>query len=367
MTANRRPSGPSNDSPGNGSPGNGGPGNGGSGGGPGGGGPGGGGPSGGWAGRFEDELLRLGLQPGRARQLTEETAQQAAESATAPDPLFGPAHLYARHLLTELNTAPHPAIANPNPRPNPGPGRGPGPDPGRGSGLGGGNGPGSSGPGGSSGLNPGSGLGPIRGPGPGPGAVRLRLTGVSKRYRRRTVFSDVDLTVRAGEVTAIVGANGCGKSTLLRICAGLVRPSGGTVQRSRRVGFVPQDGGTAGWLTAGEHFTLFGAAAGLASRRARSTGEHLAARLAWRPAHDQLAQHLSGGTRQKLNLVLGELHAPDLLLLDEPYQGFDQGTYLDFWRQVHAWRDAGKAVVVVTHLLHDLQHVDHVYDLGAAA
>jgi len=278
------------------------------------------GPSG-WPGRFEDELLRLGVQPVRARQLTEETAQQAAESAAAPDALFGPAHLYARHLLTELNTAPHPGF---------------GPDP--------------------------SNLGLRHGPGP----VRLRLTGVSKRYRRRTVFSNVDLTVRAGEVTAIVGANGCGKSTLLRICAGLVRPSGGTVQRTRRVGFVPQDGGTAGWLTAQEHFALFGAAAGLASGRARSTGEHLAGRLAWRPTRDQLAQHLSGGTRQKLNLVLGELHAPDLLLLDEPYQGFDQGTYLDFWQQVHAWRHAGKAVVVVTHLLHDLQHVDHVYDLGAA-
>ena len=271
-------------------------------------------PASGWAGRFEDELLRLGLQQGRARQLTEETVQQAAESATAPDALFGPAHLYARHLLTELNTAPHPTPA-----------------------------------------------------GAGPGPVRLRLTGVTKRYRRRTVFSNVDLTVRAGEVTAVVGANGCGKSTLLRICAGLVCPSGGTVQRTRRVGFVPQDGGTAGWLTAGEHFTLFGAAAGLASRRARSTGDHLAGRLAWRPAHGQLAQHLSGGTRQKLNLVLGELHAPDLLLLDEPYQGFDQGAYLDFWQQVLAWRGAGKAVVVVTHLLHDLQHVDHVYDLGAVA
>jgi ABC-type multidrug transport system ATPase subunit len=264
----------------------------------------------GWDSRFESELRRLGVQPGRARQLAEETAQQAAECAAAPDHLFGPAHLYARHLLTELNTATLP-------------------------------------------------LGAAKGP------VRLRLTDVGKRYRRRTVFAGVNLTVRAGEVVAIVGANGCGKSTLLRICAGLTRPTSGTVQRTPRVGFVPQDAGTAGWLTADEHFTLFGAAAGIAPRRARSTGEHLAAKLAWRPAKAQLTQHLSGGTRQKLNLVLGELHAPDLLLLDEPYQGFDQGTYLDFWQQVRSWRDAGRAVVVVTHLLHDLQHVDQVHDLGA--
>ncbi|GAA0468123.1 hypothetical protein Aca07nite_39920 [Actinoplanes capillaceus] len=263
-----------------------------------------------WPSRFEAELVRLGVQPERARRLGAETAAQAGEHAADPDRFFGPAHLYARHLVTELQapTAAVPSL---------------------------------------------------------PGPVMLRLTGVSKRYRRREVFSGVDLTVRGGEVAAIVGANGCGKSTLLRICAGLTRPTGGDVRRTRRVGFVPQDGGTAGWLTAEEHFTLFGAATGMAPRKARSTGTHLASRLAWRPGHHQPVQELSGGTRQKLNLVLGELHGPDLLLLDEPYQGFDQGSYLDFWRQVREWRDAGRAVVVVTHLLHELANVDHVLDLGA--
>ncbi|MEV6299956.1 ABC transporter ATP-binding protein [Actinoplanes sp. NPDC051861] len=265
-----------------------------------------------WGARFEEELVRLGLQPSRARQLRAETDQQAGEHAAEPDRFFGPAHLYARHLVAELS-APTSAV----PRYTSGP-------------------------------------------------VMLRLSGVGKRYRRRTVFSGVDLTVRGGEVAAIVGANGCGKSTLLRICAGLARASSGTVHRTRRVGFVPQDGGTAGWLTAGEHFTLFGAAAGMVPRRARSTGTHLASRLAWKPRTEQLVQHLSGGTRQKLNLVLGELHGPDLLLLDEPYQGFDQGSYLDFWQQVRTWREAGRAVVVVTHLLHELDNVDHVLDLGAA-
>ncbi|MEU4420692.1 ABC transporter ATP-binding protein [Actinoplanes sp. NPDC024001] len=264
-----------------------------------------------WPLRFEEELVRLGLQPERARRLSAETAEQAGEHGTDPGRLFGPAHLYARHLVTELQ-----ATTVTQPRYEAGP-------------------------------------------------VMLRLTGVAKRYRRRTVFSGVDLTVRGGEVAAIVGANGCGKSTLLRICAGLTLPDSGTVHRTRRVGFVPQDGGTAGWLTAEEHFTLFGAAAGMVPRKARSTGTHLAARLAWRPSPGQPVQQLSGGTRQKLNLVLGELHGPDLLLLDEPYQGFDQGSYLDFWQQVRAWREAGRAVVVVTHLLHELRNVDHVLDLGA--
>jgi ABC-type multidrug transport system ATPase subunit len=274
-------------------------------------------PDDGWGGRLEAELVRLGLQPARARALRDETQAQTAEAGAPADRVFGPAHLYARQLAVELgDLAVRPstrtAVAE-------------------------------------------------------PGRVLLELVDVSKRYRRRPVFEGVNLTLRAGEVAAVVGANGCGKSTLLRICAGLVKPSGGVVRRTARVGFVPQDGGTVDWLTPAEHFTLFGAVAGMGRRRAASTGEHLAGRLAWRPRPGQLAVHLSGGDRQKLNLVLGELHAPDLLLLDEPYQGFDEGTYLNFWHQVTAWRDAGCAVVVVTHLLHELENVDRVLDLGAVA
>ncbi|WP_436772385.1 ATP-binding cassette domain-containing protein [Yinghuangia sp. YIM S09857] len=272
-----------------------------------------------WLPRFEGELVQLGLEPARARHLAEETSQQASEFGASPTELFGPAHLYARHLVAALSAPEDPA---PQAHATPELAR---------------------------------------------GRVLLSLERVGKRHRRTTVFADVDLTVRAGEVAAVVGANGCGKSTLLRICAGLVKPTTGTVRRTARVGYVPQEGGTAGWLTPAEHFALFGAAARMAPRRARSTGEHLARRLAWRPDRARCAQHLSGGTRQKLNLVLGELHAPDLLLLDEPYQGFDQGTYVDFWQQVRAWRDSGRGVVVVTHLLHDLRHVDQVLDLSAAA
>ena len=195
---------------------------------------------------------------------------------------------------------------------------------------------------------------------------RLAATNITKSYGRSQVLARVDLRVHAGEVLAIVGANGCGKSTLLRICAGLVSPDSGTVRVRGRLGYCPQEGGVAELLTPGEHFVLIGAGRGLSRTEARSSGSTAAAALDWPgAARTGVARELSGGTRQKLNLVLGELHAPDLLLLDEPYQGFDEGTYLDFWRQVLDWRDAGRAVVVVTHLLHDLGHVDQVVDLGA--
>jgi ABC-type multidrug transport system ATPase subunit len=195
------------------------------------------------------------------------------------------------------------------------------------------------------------------------GPARLDVRDVAKRYGGRTVLSGVNLQVRAGQVAAIVGANGCGKSTLLRICAGLETADSGEVTRAAAVGYCPQSGGTADFLTADEHFVLVGAGRGMDRAGARDQGRRGAADLDWRDTDRDQARHLSGGTRQKLNLVMADIGAPELMLLDEPYQGFDHGSYLDFWQQVWGWRDAGRAVVVVTHLLNATDRVDVVLDL----
>ncbi|WP_329103683.1 ATP-binding cassette domain-containing protein [Micromonospora sp. NBC_01699] len=197
-----------------------------------------------------------------------------------------------------------------------------------------------------------------------PGPVRLEARGISKRYRRHRVLTGLDLTVRAGEIAAVVGANGSGKSTFLRICAGLASPDRGQVRVHGTIGYCPQSGGTNDFLVPEEHFVLVGAGRGLARDTARSAGRRHAAGLDWDPTGPTQARHLSGGTRQKLNLVLAGLGDPDVLLLDEPYQGFDRGTYLDFWHQLWDWRAAGKAIVVVTHLLNQLDRVDTVLDLS---
>jgi ABC-type Mn2+/Zn2+ transport system ATPase subunit len=196
-----------------------------------------------------------------------------------------------------------------------------------------------------------------------PGPVRLHAQGITKRYGRRTVLRDANLTVRAGQIAAIVGANGCGKSTFLRICAGLISPDAGEVTVTGRLGYCPQQGGTADFLLPDEHFVLVGAGQGMSRGQARRAGRAAARQLGWDTPGDVLTRHLSGGTRQKLNLTMSTLTKPDVLLLDEPYQGFDHGTYVDFWEQLAQLRAAGKAIVVVTHLLNQLDRVDLVLDL----
>ena len=192
----------------------------------------------------------------------------------------------------------------------------------------------------------------------------LQAAGLVKRYGRRAVLDNADFHVRRGEAVAVIGENGVGKTTLLKMCAGLLEPDAGTVDRNGRVGYCPQEPGVVDLLTAEQHLLLFGAAAGLGRAEARARGSALLESLGF-DANGAVARDLSGGTRQKLNLALALLADPTILLLDEPYQGFDMGSYVDFWGHVDAWRGQGRAVVVVTHLLTELDRVDRVVEVVA--
>jgi len=256
-------------------------------------------------------LIDAGIEEAEAGELTDDALAEAAAAGVEPGSMYGPALTYAGALARTVRQATRHAAPPPRRR----------------------------------------------------DAIVLRLRNVTKRYRRRQVLREVNLDLRAGEVAAVIGANGSGKSTLLNICAGLTRASSGTVQRTERIGYAPQHEGVAPLLTPAEHFRLFGAACRMNRKEAVSVGSQLAAQLGWRPRRNVVASHLSGGTRQKLNVVLSELNGPDLILLDEPYQGFDQDSYVDFWDQVFRWRNGGAGVLVVSHMLHDLDRVDHVLEL----
>jgi ABC-2 type transport system ATP-binding protein len=199
------------------------------------------------------------------------------------------------------------------------------------------------------------------------GSLRVRVQGVTVAYRRRRVLDGVDLEAHAGEVVLLVGANGAGKSTLLRVVAGLARPDRGRVHVRGSVGYAPQSGGLVEHLRPAEHFVLFGRARGLGRARARRDGQRLAGQLGWDALAAPVVGELSGGTRQKLNLVLAGLGDPDVLLLDEPYQGFDLESARRFWELIWAWRDAGRAIVVVSHTHDALERVDAVVELGLPA
>ena len=191
----------------------------------------------------------------------------------------------------------------------------------------------------------------------------LVVAGVFKDFGRTSVLRDVDLEVTAGEIVAITGENGAGKTTLLRICAGLEKPDRGTVWAPHGIGYCPQTASLFDLLTTDEHLVMFGRGMGLSRAAARERGNQLLGEFGFPVGRHVVTADMSGGTRQKLNLALALLGDPGLLLLDEPYQGFDRGSYVNFWDHCDAWRAAGKGVVVVTHMLAELGRADRVVEL----
>ena len=199
----------------------------------------------------------------------------------------------------------------------------------------------------------------------------LRVSEVKKAFhrgllpRRRTVpvLEGASLEVCAGELVGLVGENGSGKSTLMAIIVGMLARDSGEVQRPGRLGYCPQTPMLWEKLTVDEHFELFARAYGLEeAARDRAVGE-LLGELQFERYRRYRVGELSGGTRQKLNLALALMHEPELLLLDEPYSGFDWETYLRFWEMSKRRRDAGMGILIVSHFLSERERLDRVYEL----
>ncbi len=202
-------------------------------------------------------------------------------------------------------------------------------------------------------------------------AAVLRVIGVEKGFRRGVwprrrrvdVLRGASLEVGAGELVGLVGENGSGKSTLMQIIVGLVGRDAGRVEQPARLGYCPQLPMLWDKLTVDEHFELFARAYGLDEEARDRSVAALLEELQFARYRGYRVEALSGGTRQKLNLALALMHEPELLLLDEPYSGFDWETYVHFWEMSERRRDDGMAILIVSHLLTERQRLDRVYEL----
>ncbi|WP_063045138.1 ATP-binding cassette domain-containing protein [Nocardia pseudovaccinii] len=188
----------------------------------------------------------------------------------------------------------------------------------------------------------------------------MEVQDVHHSYGRRSVLRGIDFALSPGMLVGIVGENGTGKSTLLKVLSGELRPHRGVVRHRGRFGYCPQQVILNDAFTVSQHLNFFAAAYSVPDlRRAEETMEI----LRFSEYADERVATLSGGTRQKLNLTLAVMHDPQVLLLDEPYQGFDWETYLRFWDLVAQFRDTGGSVLVVSHLAYDTDRLDQVWRL----
>jgi ABC-2 type transport system ATP-binding protein len=191
----------------------------------------------------------------------------------------------------------------------------------------------------------------------------LSAVNIKKSFGKKNVLNGISFELVSGKLYGIVGENGSGKSTLLKVLVGQWKADSGAVKISGRIGYCPQKPLLFPQLTVAEHFKYFSAAYGLDKIEEKKNSEYLLNHFNFTKTLKDKVSNLSGGTQQKLNLSIALLHEPDLLILDEPYNGFDWETYLRFWDYTDIMLKRGCAVLIVTHLLNEKDRFDRIYKL----
>ncbi len=204
-------------------------------------------------------------------------------------------------------------------------------------------------------------------------AAAIEISELRHRYGEREALRGVSLTIERGEIFALLGPNGGGKTTLFKILSTLMRAGEGGVrvlghdlsreaERVRpRIGVVFQNPGLDPKLTVAENLVHHGHLYGLGGAALRERVKAMLADLDLADRADDLVETLSGGLARRTELARGLLHAPELLLLDEPSTGLDPGARRDFAQHLRALRDRdGVTVVLTTHYMEEAERADRV-------
>jgi ABC-2 type transport system ATP-binding protein len=178
----------------------------------------------------------------------------------------------------------------------------------------------------------------------------LEARALTKRYGRREALRNVSLSAGRGEKVAVIGPNGAGKTTLLSILAGIQKPDDGTISHApREVGWVPQQAALYSKLTVRENLKLFARL-----ERCPDVGQAVEQMLDQTRLHDRADDQvgvLSGGNRQRVNIAIGLLADPPVLLLDEPSAALDPRQREYLWEYIDGLASRGTAIVYATHYI----------------
>ena len=176
----------------------------------------------------------------------------------------------------------------------------------------------------------------------------LEARGLSKRFGDREALKGVSLSAGRGELVAIIGPNGAGKTTLLSILAGIQRPDEGSVSKApKEIGWVPQQTGLYGKLTVAENLALFARLERVPDPA--DTVDRMLELSDLRDRADDQVGTLSGGNRQRVNIAIGLLARPEVLLLDEPSAALDPRQRERLWEFILRLAAEGTTVVYATH------------------
>jgi ABC-2 type transport system ATP-binding protein len=195
---------------------------------------------------------------------------------------------------------------------------------------------------------------------------------VSLHFGETPAVRDVSFTVERGTIFGLVGSDGAGKSTLLRMIATMIKPTSGAIriddldvvsakkEVKKRIGYMPQRFGLYQDLTVDENIDFFMDIYGIRGLERKKRKDRYLGFSNLLPFLERQAGNLSGGMRQKLGLACVLVHEPQLLILDEPTNGVDPVSRMEFWDILHQMRENGMTILVSTAYLDEGEKCDSI-------
>lgn len=196
----------------------------------------------------------------------------------------------------------------------------------------------------------------------------IELENVYKSFRKQKVLNDLTLAIPTGRITCLIGPSGCGKTTAIRIINGSLAKDSGrcTVLGSdsmnfdilHRIGYMSQDDKVYTGLTGRENLYFFGRLGKMKGAALKKRAEALAELLLLENDLDKMAANYSGGMKRRLSLAMALMHAPELLLLDEPTVGLDPLLRNEIWKELRRLSDKNVTILLSTHVMDEVERCD---------
>ena len=196
----------------------------------------------------------------------------------------------------------------------------------------------------------------------------LEIDMVSKHYDTKVALDQVSLSARQGRILGLLGPNGAGKSSLIRIINRITAPDRGEVffdghllqqQDLSRIGYLPEERGLYPKMKVGEQIVYLARLKGMGRSQAERGARELLARLEGADWWDKRVNELSKGMQQKVQVVCTLLHDPELLIMDEPFSGFDPINAELLKQELLRLKAEGKTIILSTH---NMQSVEELCD-----